>query len=304
MKNYYFFLTAYAAVAEGWDNVENGLPAGIGEAKRPHVWIRGGGSGMQRYASHWTGDIDFTTNFYKAHIVGMQASGLAGFPYFNHDAGGFGANSNTNAPDPDPTARWDGPNDNYYIQWGCGLGSFSPLWRPHGYGQPRWPLNRSLESQNAFHRYATLRYELMPYIYTLAREAHDHGLPMARPMALAYPDRPEAWQPEQEYQYLWAIQCSSHQRSASTARTSRAPSGCACRRLVRFLDRNPRSIGAAGGFHTFTARFGYFPSSSKLAPSSRARTSPSPPLFSPMRSSPSTFTRAMPVPTRSWKTTA
>ena len=87
MRNYYFFLTAYAAVAEGWDNVEGGVPAGIGEAKRPWIWIRGGGSGMQRYASHWTGDIEFSTNFWKGNIIGMQASGLAGFPYYNHDAG-------------------------------------------------------------------------------------------------------------------------------------------------------------------------------------------------------------------------
>lgn len=199
MQNYYFFLYASAVAGEGWDNAEKGATPGIGEAKRPHIWIRGGTAGMQRYASHWTGDIDFTQPFYRGHIIGMQASGLAGFPFFNHDAGGFGRNQK------DPTGAGDveGPDDNYYIQWGMALGSFTPLWRPHGYGHPRWPLNRSKESQRYFRQYATLRYEMMPYIYSMAHEANARGMPLARPLAVMYPERPEAWDPAHQYQYFW-----------------------------------------------------------------------------------------------------
>lgn len=40
--------------------------------------------------------------------------------------------------------------------------------------------------------YLDLRYRLMPYTYTLAREAHDTGLPLMRPLALNYPTNPEA----------------------------------------------------------------------------------------------------------------
>ena len=32
-----------------------------------------------------------------------------------------------------------------------------------------------------------LKYSLIPYIYTYAREAHDAGLPIMRPMFLEYP---------------------------------------------------------------------------------------------------------------------
>ena len=199
MQNYYFFLTADAVVGEGWDNAERGSIPGIGEAKRPHVWIRGGSPGMQRYATHWTGDIDYTAAFYHGHIIGLQASGLAGFPFFNHDAGGFGSNKKN----PDPLAHADGPTNDYYIQWGCAFGSFTPYWRIHGYGHPRWPANRDQASQDAFRLYATLRYELMPYIYTLAHEAHATGLPMARPLPVAFPDAPEAWNPKNHYSYLW-----------------------------------------------------------------------------------------------------
>jgi alpha-glucosidase/alpha-D-xyloside xylohydrolase len=37
-------------------------------------------------------------------------------------------------------------------------------------------------------KYAELRYQLLPYTYTLAREARDSGLPLMRAMWLHYPD--------------------------------------------------------------------------------------------------------------------
>jgi alpha-glucosidase (family GH31 glycosyl hydrolase) len=187
-KNYFYFLVGEAVTADGWDNAEGGETPGIGERLRPYVWVRGGTAGGQRFSSHWTGDIYFDDESYTGQILALQASGMAGYPYFNHDAGGFSDNP-------------PGPVDTVYIQWGLAFGSFTPIWRPHGYGLPRFPLNRSEEVQAAFHQYGTLRYEMMPYIYTLAHEAHATGLPMARAMAFAHPEVDEAW--KREMQYLW-----------------------------------------------------------------------------------------------------
>ena len=41
-------------------------------------------------------------------------------------------------------------------------------------------------------KYDELRYQLMPYTYTLAREARDGGLPLMRALWLHYPDDPQA----------------------------------------------------------------------------------------------------------------
>lgn len=186
-ENYYPFLIAKAFVDEGWDNSNNNLPEGIGEAKRPFVWVRSTCAGAQRFASYWSGDIHSDYEAMKYTIRAMQASGLGGFPYFNHDAGGF---------------RDPGPDDGLYVKWAMGMGSFTPIWRPHGYGEyKRWPLDRTEVCQNAALTYGKLRYEMMPYVYSYAFDAHKTGNPMARSMVIDYQDSPEAWQ--YDLQYMW-----------------------------------------------------------------------------------------------------
>jgi alpha-D-xyloside xylohydrolase len=186
-ENYYPFLIAKAVVQEGWDNENNNKPDGIGEAKRPFVWVRSMSAGAQRYAGYWSGDIHSNIADMKYTVRAMQVSGLGGFPYFNHDAGGF---------------RWPGPDDNLYIQWAMALGSFTPIWRPHGIGEnKRWPLDRDERCQDAALEYGKMRYEMMPYLYTYAHRAHDTGMPMARAMVIDNQDKEEAW--KYDLQYMW-----------------------------------------------------------------------------------------------------
>lgn len=186
-ENYYPFLIAKAIVQEGWDNENKNQPPGIGQAKRPYVWMRAMCAGAQRYATYWTGDLKCDYEWMEKTIRGMQVAGLCGFPYFNHDAGGF---------------RHPGPDDPMYIGWSMAFGSFSPIWRPHGIGTyQRWPLDRSDSCQEAAYRYSKIRYEMMPFIYSYAHIAHETGLPMVRAMVIDYQDHPEAW--AFDLQYLW-----------------------------------------------------------------------------------------------------
>ncbi|MUP44836.1 DUF4968 domain-containing protein [Gramella sp. BOM4] len=186
-ENYYPFLIAKAIVQEGWDNENNNLPPGIGEAKRPFVWARSGMAGGQRYMTHWTGDIKCDYRWMKAQVRAMQASGLSGFPFFNHDAGGF---------------RHPGPEDHMYMNWAMAFGSFSPIWRPHGPGEnSRWPLDRQAAAREAAMKFAIMRYEMMPYIYSYAHIAQKTGVPMARAMIIDHQDEPQAWR--NDLQYMW-----------------------------------------------------------------------------------------------------
>jgi alpha-D-xyloside xylohydrolase len=203
VKNYYTFLIGKTFVDEGWDKI-------VGEKQRPYVWIRSGFAGVQRQMIHWTGDIHCTREAFEQQVVNLQASGISGFAYFNHDAGGFVGD----------------PSEELYRQWTCAFASFTPIWRPHGSpqgkspwqkirpkkGQPknrlycagsRRPDTRSKESEQDFRKYAQTRYEMMPYIYTYAHEATTSGTPMARAMFLEFDDE-KAW--EFPLQYMWGQQ--------------------------------------------------------------------------------------------------
>lgn len=183
MKNYWPFLIAKSLVQEGWDK-------NISPRKRPFVWVRGMTAGAQRYTTLWTGDIRPTFEDMRHQIIAMQLAGLSGFPYEGHDAGGFYDWTNKK-----------GPDEELYRRWSMAFGCFTPFWKPHGWGQSRWPLDRSPESIETAKRFTSLRYALLPYTYTLAHESHRTGMPMARAMVIGYRDNPLAW--KSDLQYMW-----------------------------------------------------------------------------------------------------
>jgi alpha-D-xyloside xylohydrolase len=169
-----------ACVKTGWD-------PNIGEAKRPYFWSRGTTAGAQRYGAYWTGDLDSNWSDMAYQVKAMQSAGISGFPYFNHDAGGhFNVTVN---------------EDNLYRQWDMAFGSFTPIWKPHGPGHKRWPLQRNATCQATAKTYITDRYEMLPYIYSYAHIAQQTGMPMARAMFLEDQDNDAAWQ--HDMQYYW-----------------------------------------------------------------------------------------------------
>lgn len=174
--NLYFFWMAQS-VGEGWDTV-------LGGTKRPYVMARGMTAGAQRWSSLWSGDIQNTYDEMKQQIRGMLAAGLSGFPFEAHDAGGF----------------FNKPTDAMYRQWSLAMGSFSPMWKPHG-PPLRFPWLFGTEAQNDARKYGALRMELVPYTYTYAARAEESGAPLARAMAFEYPEAPEAW--SRDLQYMW-----------------------------------------------------------------------------------------------------
>ncbi len=183
MRNYWFFLISKALVQDGWDKSFQGT-------KRPFVWVRGMTAGGQRYATLWSGDIKPSYDDMKSQVRGLQFAGLAGFPFWGHDAGGFN--------------NWEenhGPNDKMYRQWSMAFGSFTPYWKPHGIGESRWPLDRPKVVQKDAKIYSELRYKLIPYIYTYARRAFENGLPIARAMVIDHQNEPRAW--KNDLQYMW-----------------------------------------------------------------------------------------------------
>ena len=186
---------------------------------RPWSLQRNGYPGIAQWGGWvWSGDTESSWKTLEAQIaVGLNYSLSIG-PYWGSDIGGFYPNAELTG---EMYARW--------FQFASFSGSFRSHGRtwwtrlPWGWGQselgPRESNNTNTptatEEQRGIQRselnnphiepvakkYAELRYQLMPYTYTLAREARDAGLPLMRALWLHYPNDVRARGLHD--QYLW-----------------------------------------------------------------------------------------------------
>jgi alpha-glucosidase len=137
--------------------------------KRPFTITRAGYSGMQRYASVWTGDNIATWEHLKIGNIQCQRLSISGVPFCGTDIGGF-----SGEPDGELFTRW--------IQ----LGTFSPFMRAHSAGDTAerepWSFGTFFEDINR--KFIELRYRLMPYLYSVFWEHHRYGFPILRPLVM------------------------------------------------------------------------------------------------------------------------
>jgi hypothetical protein len=146
-----------------------------------------------RSAVHFTGDTSPTWEMlaFEAQFTAVEGSGI-GEPYVSHDIGGFtprSANASDGKDDPDLYARW--------VQ----LGTFQPVLRLHSADGERLPWQYDAATAASAEKFLRLREALVPYTYTLAKQATATGLPIVRGLYLDYPEYDEAYDHGSEYTY-------------------------------------------------------------------------------------------------------
>jgi alpha-glucosidase len=152
--------------------------------RRPWILSRSGWAGMQRYAWSWTGDVETSWPALQLTLSTVLGLGLSGQPYCGPDIGGFSG---------DPPAE-------LYLRW-LQMAVFLPFCRTHSatgtarrepwvFGEPTTRIVRD---------FLALRYRLMPYLYTLAWQASQKGLPIVRPLFWLDPGNWELWQAEDSF---------------------------------------------------------------------------------------------------------
>jgi len=151
--------------------------------ERPFVLTRATFSGGQRYAAVWPGDNVSTWTALQATIPMLAGMGLSGFPFVGSDIGGF-----AEAPSAELFTRW--------IQ----AGVFYPFMRTHTtFGTPdQEPWSYGARHEELNRRAIELRYELLPHVYNVMREASQTGVPALRPLFLEHPDDPQTWSLEDQ----------------------------------------------------------------------------------------------------------
>lgn len=153
---------------------------------RPMLLMRGGTAGLQRYSVFpWTTDVSRSWGGLEPQINLMLSSGLSGLGYMSSDIGGFAV---------DPAHPYD---PELYVRW-LEMGAFTPVFRTHAQQKPE-PYHYPAQ-EKIIKKYIKMRYEWLPYNYTLAYENAAKGLPLARPLNF----RPENKKlNDVEDEYLW-----------------------------------------------------------------------------------------------------
>ena len=153
-------------------------------------------SGMQRYTFSWTGDsgsgkkMTDSWEQFGYQIPMMLSAGLGGIPFITGDITGY-----CGTIDDYPAAA------ELYIRW-LQFGLFTPLSRAHHEGHTAVePWMFGDEAIVAARKAIELKYSLMPYIYNLAREAWDTGLPLMRAMFLEFPDDRECRSTDTQFMF-------------------------------------------------------------------------------------------------------
>jgi len=177
--------------------------------ERPFALHRNGAPGMQRYGAFlWSGDVHSLWETLKTHVPVAVNTGLSGVPYWGTDIGGF-----------IPTAEYTGE---LHVRW-FQFGAFCPSFRAHGRhwhlrlpwgwdggdGGPKETTTFTADPaelknprvEPILRKYLELRYRMLPYIYTSAKDGCETGLPLMRALWLHFPDDPAA--AGRGDQFLW-----------------------------------------------------------------------------------------------------
>lgn len=141
------------------------------------MFSRSSYTGMHRYGGIWTGDNASWWSHLKLNLSMLPGLNMQGFVYSGADLGGFGADVTE-----DLLMRW------------LALGLFTPLMRNHAAKGTREQEVYQFSDIAAFRRIISIRYLLLPYIYSEYMKACLKDEMLFRPLAFDYESDPMAAQ--------------------------------------------------------------------------------------------------------------
>ena len=157
----------------------------------------------------WSSDISGNWDTLKRQVptgINFVASGM---PYWSTDIGGWQYLPASHTPDRPPLldpsdARANiGHYDDYpelYVRW-FEYGAFQPNFRSHGSRPQNEVWSYGKQAQPILEKYLRLRYQLMPYIYSLAYTTHKTGAPFMRGLFMDFGADPKIANIGDEYMF-------------------------------------------------------------------------------------------------------
>lgn len=165
-----------------WDKVVTEQFEKHNPNQRVFQMTRAAYAGLQRYTFGWSGDsgngedvADGWENLANQIPLGLSA-GMGLIPFWTTDISGYCGDITDYKEFTELYVRW--------LQFGV----FNPLSRAHHEGDNAvepWLFGE--EAEKIAKQSIEMKYQLLPYLYTYAREAYDTGVPILRAMPLEFP---------------------------------------------------------------------------------------------------------------------
>ncbi len=116
-------------------------------------------------------------------IRAAQTAGISGATVWGSDIGGYSGGTLT---------------PNLFVRW-AQFAALTPIFEVGGAGENATFWRLGTAAVKGLRDAATLHYELVPYIYSLALAASKTGIPVVRPLGLTWPTDPHAWSNDLEF---------------------------------------------------------------------------------------------------------
>lgn len=154
---------------------------------RPFILMRSGYSGSQRFGMiPWSGDVSRSWGGLQSQMEIVLQMGMQGLGYMHSDLGGFAG---------------DYFDNELYLRW-LQYGVFNPIFRPHAQEEVASEVaNKDIVTRAKAKKLVELRYQLLPYNYTLSFDNNQKGTPLMRPLFFEEPNNLELQKKSETY--LW-----------------------------------------------------------------------------------------------------
>ena len=149
-----------------------------------------GGLGNHRYQVGFSGDATITWKSLEFQPYFTSTASNVLYGYWSHDIGGH-------------LDQGKGIDPEMYTRW-LQFGGFSPVMRTHSsksgsLNKEPWVFDE--QYSEVIRQTVRQRYEMVPYIYTMARKGYDQGLSLCRPLYYDYPQCQEAYDFRSQYMF-------------------------------------------------------------------------------------------------------
>lgn len=184
-------------------------------------------------AIFWSSDISPSWDVLKRQVPTGINFVASGSPYWSTDIGGWQDIPMQHKPERtpliDPSDARDnvGHNDDYpelYVRW-FEYGAFQPNFRTHGGRKFNEVWSYGKQAEPILEKYLKLRYQLMPYLYSLGHMTHETGAPFMRGLFMDFGDDPKVANIGDEYMFGPALLVAPVTEQGVTSREVYLPAG-------------------------------------------------------------------------------